>query len=51
MKASDEQCPWCGERLGDGWGDAGDRMSLDQLLEAHITECEVYIEEQGGEPE
>lgn len=44
-------CPWCGEDVRIGWGDAARRMSYDSLLEAHVTECADAQAELGGEVE
>lgn len=40
----DTSCPWCGE---DVMGLVSS-TSFDSNLEAHVTECEEFIAEQGG---
>lgn len=44
-------CPWCGEECTE-LSDVPDYMraiaAYDMWLEAHITECEPYLKEQGG---
>lgn len=39
----EQNCPWCGESV-----DGLVSKNYDSNLEAHVTECEAYIAEQGG---